>query len=412
MQILFVATNLPIPPDSGQSIRGLSIIRALASSGHKLTFISFASKNRPSNLNPLPSFCDGIELLDREMRNLTLQPNYGERLKSLLKLRCYSIERFRSALMRERIQAQLRQAKYDLIICDAVYGLVNIPETPVPILLNTHNVEYVILRRYARMEKNPVKKYYALAESKLMHLAERKACRQIAGAMVCSGLDREIFQQLRPDLPVSVVPNVVDTDSIRPENPERIAENSPVLLFQGVMDWYPNRDAVKFFTQRIFPAIRAEYPAVRFIVAGRNPPNDFVAGFRSAPNIEFTGTVPDMRPYLASATVIVVPLRLGGGTRIKILEACAAGKPVVSTSIGAEGLDLEPRTEIIVADDPADFARSVVSLLHEPAKCAALAKSGRAAVVERYSQSTLRRALDSLISEYSTGVVGSISKQG
>lgn len=410
MQILFVATNLPVPPDSGQSIRSLSIIRALASIGHKLTFISFASKNRPQDLDPLPSFCTGIELLDREIKNLTLQPNYGERLKSLLRLQCYSIERFRSPAMRERIQAQLHRAKYDLIICDAVYSLVNIPETTIPILLNTHNVEHIILNRYARMEKNPIKKYYAIAESSLMRMAERKSCRQIAGATVCSSLDREIFQKLRPDLPVVVVPNVVDTDAIQPATPERAAENSPVLLFQGIMDWYPNRDAVKFFASSIFPVIRAECPAARFIVAGRNPPIEFVASFSSEAKIQFTGTVPDMRPYLASATVVVVPLRLGGGTRIKILEACAAGRPVVSTSIGAEGLDLEKGTEILVADDPAEFARSVVNLIRDPARCDALSKSARAAVVERYSQSTLRKALDSLISEHFTGAAGSISK--
>lgn len=201
MQILFVATNLPVPLNSGQSIRSMSILQTLAGSGHQISFISFANKDRPQNLDPLSSYCTSIELLDREVKNLTLQPNYGERLKSLLTLRCYSIERFRSPEMQERIQMQMHRLKYDLIVCDAIYGLVNIPQTTTPILLNTHNIEYIILSRYARAEKNPLKKWYAMAESNLMRVAERNLFRQIAGAMVCSNLDREILQELLPDLP-------------------------------------------------------------------------------------------------------------------------------------------------------------------------------------------------------------------
>jgi glycosyltransferase involved in cell wall biosynthesis len=164
------------------------------------------------------------------------------------------------------------------------------------------------------------------------------------------------------------------------------------------MDWHPNRDAVEFFARSILPHIRAKYPQVKFIVAGRNPPPQFVAQFSSDPGIEFTGTVADMRPYLANATVVVVPLRIGGGTRIKILEACAAGKPVVSTTIGAEGLDVVPGREILVADAPTDFANLVVRLLDDPLQSEVLAKGARAKIVDRYSSSALNKALETVIS--------------
>jgi glycosyltransferase involved in cell wall biosynthesis len=409
MQILFVATNLPVPPNSGQSIRSLSILRALAASGHTLNFISFASKSRLEDLHPLPSFCSSIDLLDREMRNLTLQTDYLPRLKCLLKLKCYSVERFRCEAMYKRIEANLNGAKYDLIVCDGIYALVNIPRTTIPIFLNCHNVEFMILRRYAEIERNPVKKYYATLESNLMRMAERNGCRQIAGAMACSQIDLEILQKLQPDLSISVIPNVVDTDSIQPLNSARLQGTDPVLFFQGVMDWYPNRDAVEFFARCIFPRVLAEYPEARFVVAGRNPPSDFVEKFKSDPKIEFTGTVSDMRPYLAAATVVIVPLRLGGGTRIKILEACAAGKPIVSTSIGAEGLDLASGKEILLADDPAEFARSVVNLLRDPVRCNALAKSARTAVVERYSQLTLKDTVDAFVLKHFTGAAPGVS---
>jgi polysaccharide biosynthesis protein PslH len=394
MQILFVATNLPVPPNSGQSMRSLSIIKALASSGHDLSFLSFASKNRQEDLHPLSSFCHSIELLNREMKNLTLQANYSERVLSLLKLECYSIERFRSTAMQEAIRAQLNRQRHDLIICDGIYSLANIPKTRVPILLNCHNVEHVIIKRYAQLERNPIKKCYAIAESNLMRSAEQEGCRQVAGVMVCSEIDRKVLQTLRADLPMTVIPNVVDTDSIQPNSP---GTADPILLFQGVMDWYPNRDAVEFFVRGILPEIRAKCPAARFVVAGRNPPTEFVDRFSSDTKIEFTGTVPDMRPHLASATIVVVPLRVGGGTRIKILEACAAGKPVVSTAVGAEGLELEPGKEILLADNPTEFAHVVSDLIQNPLQRKAIAESARRAVVARYSQVTLKTKLDNLL---------------
>jgi glycosyltransferase involved in cell wall biosynthesis len=398
MQILFVATNLPVPPNNGQAIRSLSIIQGLASSGHGLSFLSFANIGRPENLHPLATLCRSIDLLELEMKNLTERTDYLRRLKCLLALKPYSVERFRSAAMRARIREELIGGKYDLILCDGLYALANIPVSTIPIVLNCHNVEYIILKRYAQLERNPLKRYYAWIESFLMRNAERDGCHRVARAMVCSQIDLDILRRLRPDLPVFVVPNVVDTDLIQPVEREYQGSTDPVLLFQGVMDWYPNRDAVEFFARAILPRVRAECPNVKLIVAGRNPPNQFVEQFRSDPKIEFTGTVPDMRPYLAAATVVIVPLRVGGGTRIKILEACAAGKPIVSTSVGAEGLDLEPGKEIILADDPAEFARSVVSLLQHSARSGAVAKSARAAVTERYSHVTLKRSLDALIS--------------
>jgi polysaccharide biosynthesis protein PslH len=397
VKILFVATNLPIPSNNGQAIRSLSIIQALESSGHELTFVSFANKGRPADLRPLSSFCRSIDLLEREITNLTDQKDYLRRIGFLLAFSSFSVGRFRSKAMREKIQDHLQMGNYDLIICDGIYIVINVPETNVPIALNCHNVEYMILERYARLERNPLKKYYAALESYFMRIAERRSAHRASLAMVCSQVDLRILRLLRPDLPIFVVPNVVDTDLIHPKERSPLDSKDPVLLFQGAMDWYPNRDAVEYFTRAILPRVRTECPKVRFIVAGRNPPAQFIEQFKSDPMIKFTGTVPDMRPHLDAATVVIVPLRLGGGTRIKILEACAAGRPVVSTSVGAEGLNLEAGKEIILADDPVEFARSVVNMLQDPARSDAVARSSRAAVTERYSHLTLKKSLDVVI---------------
>jgi polysaccharide biosynthesis protein PslH len=395
MRILFVSTNLPVPPNNGQAIRSLSIVQALASSGHELTFVTFATSVRAESLYPLAAYCREIDLLGLEVANVSQGSAYLRRARCLLSLRSYSIERFRSRQMQARIQDHLRARPFDLIVCDSLYALVNVPQTATPIVLNCHNVEHLIFERYSRIERNFFKKFYATVERQLIRNAERQSCLRAAVAMVCSNVDRGTLHELQPNVPIFVVPNAVDTDSYRPGESD---SSDPVLLFQGGMDWYPNRDAVEFFVRKILPIVREAVPSIKFIVAGRNPPVDFVGELGTKYGVEFTGTVPDIRPYLSAATVVVVPLRFGSGTRIKILEACAAGKPVVSTTVGAEGLGLESDKEIVVADDPADFARAVITLLGDPSRRNTIARSARTVVVDRYSLPTLKRKLDELLS--------------
>ncbi|MGH9735287.1 MAG: glycosyltransferase family 4 protein [Candidatus Acidiferrales bacterium] len=407
MRILFVSTNLPIPPNNGQAIRTLSVLRALRSLGHELTFVSFAPAVRPATLEPLSSCCATIDLLDgnSNLTNMSQRSDYFGRIRCLLSLKPYSVERFHSVAMRAKIRQRLDEVPFDLIVCDSLYVLVNVPPTHVPIVLNCHNVEHVILQRYAELEKNYAKKWYANFESRLMSEAERSACARAAVAMACSEHDRDKLSQLRPSLPICVVPNAVDTDSFQPSQNGSGEDNQPVILFQGGMDWYPNRDAVEFFAHQILPLVRAVCPDVRFVVAGRNPPAYLVDEFRSDTAIQFTGTVPDMAPYLTMATLVVVPLRLGSGTRIKILEGCAAGKAVVSTSVGAEGLALEPGREILLADDPAEIARSVIELLRDSERRNAIGAAGRAAVVERYSERALKDSVQTALSLFATAQI-------
>jgi glycosyltransferase involved in cell wall biosynthesis len=185
----------------------------------------------------------------------------------------------------------------------------------------------------------------------------------------------------------------VDTDFYEPNGTNSFG-NGELLLFQGSMDWYPNRDAVEFFARTILPLVRNQRPNVRFVVAGRNPASHFVKELSTSFGVEFTGTIPDMRPYLSVASVVVVPLRMGSGTRIKILEACAAGKPVVSTMLGAEGLAFEPNKEIVLADVPAQFAGAVVRLLQDPERRRAIGSAARTKTVDSYSQAALKASLD------------------
>jgi len=394
MRILFVSTGLPIPANNGFAIRSLSIVKALASSGHELSFVSFAQRTRPESLDPLPRYCDEIDLVEQEIVSVSQGASYLRRATCLFGLKSYSIERFSSAEMRDRIASHLKARKFDIILCDSLYALVNIPQTDTPIVLNCHNAEHLIFKRYTQVEKNFFKKCYASVEARLIRNAERLGCQRAAMAMVCSNVDEGTLRHLHSNLPIHVIPNAVDTDSYH-SNETRSSQDT--LLFQGGMDWYPNRDAVEFFVRSILPKVRAECPGVRFTVAGRNPPAQFAAEIGSERGVEFTGTVPDMRPYLSAATVVVVPLRFGSGTRIKILEACAAGVPVVSTAVGAEGLDLKPGKDIVLADDPTEFAQAVITLLRDRPRRDSIARQARTVIVDRYSQPILKRSLDNLL---------------
>src|SRR5579863_2844577 len=213
MRILFLSTNLPVPANNGQAIRTLSIIQTLASFGHELRFLSFSGKNRPETLEPLSSYCSEIDLVERELLSLSQQSNYWRRGRALLRSKCYSIERFRSETMQKRIERHLSETSFDLIICDSVYALLNVPSTHLPIVLNSHNVEHVILQRYSQVENNLLRKYYALLEARLLRRSEQRACERANVAMVCSILHRDLLQPLCPTLPMFVIPNAIDTKS-------------------------------------------------------------------------------------------------------------------------------------------------------------------------------------------------------
>lgn len=398
MRVLFLAVNVPVPPNNGVAIRSLSFLKGLVSRGHDVDFISFsnADPSATADLLPLTKYCKKIELIHRRMPTLSENSDYWSRVRDLFTFQSYSFRRFHSESMRKAICQALHNCPYDVIFADSLYPMVNIPEMAVPILLNCHNVEHIILQRYASLEGNPLKRFYARFESARLRKEERSACNRVSVALVCSDVDRQILNRLCPEVRIVTVPNVVDTEWVRPEEREQ-TDQVPVLLYQGGMDWYPNRDAVKFFARSILPIVQTRFPNIRFVVAGRNPPAQFVRELQTIAGIEFTGTVPDMRPYLKAATVVVVPLRVGGGTRIKILESAATGKAVVSTEIGAEGLEFRQNKEILLANQPGEFAQSVINLLEDPIRRTEMGQAARQMVIERYSQTVLERIMDEVL---------------
>lgn len=297
----------------------------------------------------------------------------------------YAIAKYESAGMAEKIREADASGKFDVIVCDFLFPAINVLKAgklQTPTLLFQHNVEALIWKRLFDKAAG-VKKHYFRSQWNRMVRFERETSTYFDGVVGVSEEDCEIMRkEYGLGNVLGAVPTGVDVayfeQVARDPKPNHIA-------FLGSMDWMPNIDAIRYFTEEIWPLLKAKNPSVRFTIIGRNPPG-WIAELPSRDSaITVTGTVPDVRPYLAEAAALVVPLRVGGGTRIKIFEAVAAGVPVVSTSIGMEGLPLTHRETILVADSSREFADATLELLSDAALAATISTRARDFVREKYS---------------------------
>jgi glycosyltransferase involved in cell wall biosynthesis len=358
------------------------------------------------------SFAEAAELdgvpaeLGRSSERVELVPlppgSIAARLLAIGSRRPYGVHRFASAPMRAAVAGMLAREGFDCILCDDVYNLENVPlDAGVPVVLNKHDLVHVIMERFLVLETNLGRRAYGALEVRKLRRWEAQACAAASGVLVVSAEDERVIHRLVPGARIAIAPNVVDVDHCPPAADAAGSPHESRVLYVGAMDWHPNTDAVRFFAREILPRLRAKVPAVRFRVAGRSPSGAFRREVERVAPVEFTGTVPDMRPEIASATVCVVPLRIGSGTRLKILEAAAMEKAIVSTRLGAEGLGLVDGEEIVLADDPDRFATAVADLLADPARRQALGRAARLRVAKEYGlpalQTAVRQALQRFV---------------
>jgi polysaccharide biosynthesis protein PslH len=249
-------------------------------------------------------------------------------------------------------------------------------------VVDTHNIDSVVLGRYSKLLQGRLRRAYAAITARKLRRFEQHVFTDAHQVWVCSDTEAALARQIAPTANVLTIPNGVDTETIAP-----IPEIAPLpnrLVFFGRMDYEPNRDAIHFFVREILPELRQRETDLEVQVVGGGIGADLEALANATPELRLVGRVDDLRPVLAEAAVVVVPLRMGGGTRLKILEALSLGKPVVSTSLGAEGLRLTSGKELLLADSPADFAAAVSSALHDPSLRQRLGAAGRATAVGRY----------------------------
>ena len=392
MKLLWVKAGGLLPPDTGGKIRSFQILKQLARK-HEITLFTFYPAH-PQDQHPAGSdiFAKVISV------PLPIPPRrspaeYVRYARMLLAGRPFTIDKYFYPEVHRRYAELLQSSKFDLTVCDFIFPAPLIDwKTPPPKILFTHNVEAQVWARHAKIASNPMVKLACLLESRALERAERRYAQLADYVLAVSENDRAAFVQYTDPNRVSVIPTGVDTEYFQP-SPE--PEQPDTTVFTGSMAWMPNEDGVAYFVEKILPLIRREIPGVAFWAVGRQPPRRLQA--LASDTVLVTGTVDDIRPYLAKGAVCVVPLRSGSGTRIKIFEAMAMGKAVVSTSMGAEGLPVKHGENIILADDPDDFARQVVELLRDAPRRQQLGSAARKLVEENYGWPAVAAYFDSIM---------------
>ena len=396
MKILWVKAGGLVPPDTGGKIRSYNILRELARR-HSVTFFSFYGAHDNDLHADLKRIFDHVVCVPLKLpaaKSTAEMFNYGIRLFSL---QPYGIAKFCLPEVRRSLRAFVDKQKYDVIVCDFMMAAGVIPwHSPTPKVLFTHNVEATIWRRHYEVARNPVWKAISWLEWKKMESAERRYLRLADHVLIVSEADRDAFATVVDPAKLTVIPTGVDIEYFRP----LAAEEAPhSLVFTGSMDWLPNEDAITYFLDEIFPLIRGQCRDTTLEVVGRKPSHTLQAWAGDEKNVTLTGWVEDIRPYLARGCVCIVPLRIGGGTRLKIFEAMAMAKPVVSTSVGAEGLPVTAGENIFLADTPKDFADCVISLFSDSGKRKRIGNAARALVQEKYGWSRIAESFAQTLQE-------------
>jgi len=396
LQVLFIGLAPPVPTTNGHRMRCCTLLSALAAEGHEVTLICFAdSKELRSPAPQLTDLCTQVYFVPAPP-DQTAAVEYWNRLRSFLSAKPFGAQRLCSSQMSDTVQRTLDGGRFDAIICDDVYMLANIPpQINIPILLNKHDITHEIMGRFLDYERNPLKRLYGRSEYTKVRKLEIDACTNSDAVLACSERDGQEIRKLCPAARIYILPNVVDVRSYQPA----YEDDGRTVLYVGAMDWFPNRDAVDYFAEEILPRLRRKVPQLHFTVAGRNPSQKMHERYRDFPDVTFTGSVAEMRPIIANAAVCVVPLRIGSGTRLKILEAAAMGKAIVSTRLGAEGLEFVPGEEIVLADEPEEFAAAVADLLADQSRRVALGRAARRRVEGHYDLSTLGTAVRAAFEE-------------
>jgi glycosyltransferase involved in cell wall biosynthesis len=297
------------------------------------------------------------------------------------------------------------QRTLDQVLCTSRFDIVNLEfsflgrcnlrqapagEIRPALIVDSHNIDYELAKQYARAG-SLVRRLYAAANWRKLRREELETYASADGVYLCSINDERRLLNEIPDIRTTVIPNAANVEYYQPRASDPKPDGRTIVFF-GLLSYVPNIDGVTYFLQEIWPRIAAAHPDARFKVVGGNPHPSLLA--HAGPRIEFTGFVPDLRPHLAQAAVVAVPLRLGGGTRLKIVEGMAMGKAIVSTTLGAEGIEAVPGRDIIIDDDPSAFANSVNRLLADPSSAARIGQSARQLAVERYSWHEAANALE------------------
>jgi polysaccharide biosynthesis protein PslH len=385
MKVLFVAPYLPSPPRFGGQRRMDGLMRGLAAAGHEVSILSFTSTDQWTEESAVATrlFCKKVTTLsDLDARSLSEKRRL--QLRSLASLNSYEhLQVKRRGDFQRQIDEHLAAEDYDVVQVEfanmASYRYSRRGKKPL-LVLDEHNIEYDLQRRTAGSAEGKFRKVYNSLNWRKLGREEKAAWRRFDGVVLTSVRDAQLLTSVSPETLSAVVPNGVNVEQFQPAP---VAPESDQLLFFGANNYFPNHDALIYFIDEILPLVIQRRPNVKLSIVGPGAQPAVLA--RQGRHVEIVGFVDDVMPHLDRASVVVVPLRIGGGTRLKIVEAMAKSKAIVSTRIGAEGIDVTHDRNVLLADSPADFADQVVRALSEPDLTRKLGEQARILAEERYA---------------------------
>jgi len=399
MKILWISHILPYPPKGGVMQRSYNLIKEVAKENEVYLFAFNQKAWLPTKEDIIKAkkeferFCKKVEVFELPS-DKSKAAWYSLVLKSFFSKDGYTINWTRSKIMAKKIKEFLATNHIDLIHCDTI-GLAEYVKDikEIPKGLNHHNIESHMMLRRAKREKNPLKKLYFYIEGIKLRKYEKQVCPKFNMNLVVSELDKKRLLNIAPNSKIAVIPNGVDINYFKPLNSKIKRHN---IVFAGRMNAYPNEDAVIWFLKEIWPLLKKEVPDTTFTIAGRNPTPRIKKFAKNDLSILVTGYVDDIRPFIAQAEVYICPIRDGGGTKLKLLDAIAMGKAIVSTSIGAEGLEVKNGEHILIADDPVSFVSQILRIFKNLNLRTNLGNSAKNLVEKKYSWKIIGKKLNSL----------------
>lgn len=392
MKILWICPFFLHPTDRGAQIRTLGTLKEL----HKRHEIHFAALNDSRNLegpkrsSEYASRHIAVEHSAPGRRSLAIVPQLAASILNPMPL---AVSRYRSEELRRRIAALIASEGYDSIVCDFLAAAPNLGDLGQCILFQ-HNVETTIWQRHVAQSGSLAKKLFFQMQAKKMEAYEREICRAAKHVIAVSEIDASRMRTMFGIDSVTSVPTGVDVEYFAPR---KAAPSTSDIVFCGSMDWLPNVDAVEFFISEVLPLIRSRLPGTTFTIAGRSPDARVLHAAEGLDGVCVTGKVEDMRPYLWGSKISIVPIRIGGGTRLKIYECMAAGVPVVSTTVGAEGLRYSDGQDIVLADDPAGLAEACTRLLIDDAARRSIAQRAMWRACNEFSWGAVSREFEAIL---------------
>lgn len=388
LRVLVLDEEFPYPPNSGKRIRTWNLLQRLATA-HELRLVCFgqltpaqrdAATSAGISVRTLPALAAdrGLTLISRLVRNLF----------SALP---YSAQKHMRNDFKRAVADEVASFSPLLIHCEwGPYATYREPHAQIPTVIVAHNVESMIWARRAAVAGDPLRRWFFGLQAKRMDAFERAQMPRAAQLIAVSEADAQIFRSWGARC--VTVDNGVDLDFYAPEANAEVADR---MLFLASLDWFPNIDALNYFVDAMLPTVQRRRPQAKLRIVGRRLSATDAARFAKVPGVQVIGEVEDVREELRSASVVVVPLRIGGGSRLKILEALAAGKAVVSTTVGAEGLVVKDGVQVRIADEPERFAHIVCELLDDARQRQTLGCAGRALVESRYGWDALAKDMES-----------------